>query len=115
MLSGGLAMHQLTKSLLSPKRQLLVELMQNINFGHIANLPVISGEPHLTPTTLIEREIKFSAVNTPRTERSIKDFHLKQEVLLFIDALSRMRNGTIQKLEIKNGLPFLMRIEETAL
>lgn len=107
-------MLQPTKNSLSPQRQRLVELMQDINFGQVRNIPVRSGEPHLTPSTIVQREIKFTGQNGPRPERDNADFVLKQEVVLLLDALSNLGDGIIKTLEVKYGLPFLMCIEEPA-
>ena len=107
-------MTQVNKAKLTLKRQRLVELMQDINFGCIANITVRDGEPELTPETVIEREIKFLGQNGPRPERDCNDFSLKQEVIALLEKLTIMGNGTIRQLEIKHGLPFLMRMEERA-
>jgi len=107
-------MTQFIKSDLTPPKQRLIELMQDINFGRITHLPVHGGEPELTPETVIEREIKLGGNNGQRTEIDCDDFALKQEVVAFFEQLTRMGNGTIRELSIKHGLPFLMRIEERA-
>jgi hypothetical protein len=105
---------QIHKSNLTPKRQHLIELMQDINFGRITNFSVRNGEPELTPESIIEREIKLCGHNGPRLEIECDDFALKQEVLALFEQLTRMGTGTIRELSIKHGLPFLMRIEERA-
>ena len=52
-------MAQVNKAHLTPPKRRLIELMQDINFGRITNIPVRDGEPELTPDTVIEREIKL--------------------------------------------------------
>jgi hypothetical protein len=107
-------MIQQTKSSLSPQRQRLVELMQKINFGRITNLMVQRGEPQITSTTFIEREVKFGGQNGPRPEYQAADFTLKQELVDLFDQMSTIGNFTIRQLEVKHGLPFLMRLDERA-
>lgn len=107
-------MAQVNKANLTPPKRQLIELMQDINFGRITNLPVRDGEPELTPDTVIEREIKLGGQNGPRPERDQDDFILKQEAVALLEQLSRMGSGKVCLLEIKHGLPFLMRIEERA-
>jgi hypothetical protein len=48
------------------------------------------------------------------THNSLRLATLKQEVLSLFEHLTRMGDGTIRHLEIKHGLPFLIRIEERA-
>jgi len=105
-------MNQIKKTSLNRQQQKLIELMQQINFGRISNIPVVGGNPELTADTIIEREIKLG--NGTRPEQKKDDFTLKQEVLSLFEHLTRMGDGTIRHLEIKHGLPFLIRIEERA-
>ena len=83
-------------------------------FGRITNIPVRDGESELTPDTVIEREIKLGGQSGPRPERDQDDFILKQEVVALLEHLAQMGSGKVCLLEIKHGLPFLMRIEERA-
>jgi hypothetical protein len=107
-------MAQVNKAILTPPKRRLIELMQDINFGRITNIPVHDGEPELTPDTVIEREIKLGGQIGPRPERDQDDFTLKQEVVTLLEQLSQMGSGKVCLIEIKHGLPFLMRIEERA-
>ncbi|VBB48467.1 conserved hypothetical protein [uncultured Desulfatiglans sp.] len=107
-------MNQTSKAHLTPPKRRLIELMQDINFGRITNIPVRDGEPELTPETVIEREIKLGGQSGPRPERDQDDFILKQEVVALLEHLAQMGSGKVCLLEIKHGLPFLMRIEERA-
>ncbi len=50
----------------------------------------------------------------PAPERDQDDFILKQEVVALLEHLAQMGSGKVCLLEIKHGLPFLMRIEERA-
>lgn len=107
-------MTQVTISYLSQSQRQLVELMQNIHFGHISHITVHNGEPELTSETIIEREVKLGG-QTPQDPATISgDFILKKEVLTLFAHIARMNNGVIRRLEIKHGLPFLMRIWERA-
>ena len=107
-------MQQVNKSDLNSPQQKLIELMQQINFGRISNIPVVGGNPELTADTIVEREIKLGGQNGTRPESEKDDFTLKQEVLALLEHLTGMGDGIIRHLEIKHGLPFLIRIEERA-
>jgi hypothetical protein len=61
---------------------------------------------------IVEREFKLAGLNTPRTEIDLGSFVLKQEVVALIDLLSPKNSVVVTHLEIKHGLPFLIRIQE---
>lgn len=102
------------KSTLPHSQQQLVELMQRINFGRIAGLTIVGGQPVLEPPPQITREIKLGGENGPRPESHAEDFSLKSQVIEMVGQLERIRDGHIESVEIKHGLPFRMLIRETA-
>jgi len=106
--------HASTKASLSRPRRRLLELMQQVNFGRIEGLTVRDGEPVLDPPPRVIREIKFGAENGPRPELGSDDFLLKAQVVELFAELDRLRNGTIDTIEVKHGLPFRMIVTEDA-
>ncbi|MCU0720217.1 MAG: hypothetical protein MUC83_10980 [Pirellula sp.] len=60
------------------------------------------------------REVKFGSENGARTEDGLADFELKQQVRELLDFLDEKRDGVIELLEVRNGLPFRMVIVESA-
>ncbi len=102
------------KNDLSPPQRLLLENMQRVNYGRILHLEVRGGEPVVTPRTRIERLVRFGGENQSRPEIDLHDFALKGKVIELFEALERMGDGLILKLEIKGGLPFDMIVEERA-
>ena len=107
-------MKQLTKQSLTPARGRLLALMQELNFGWIKGLLVVNGEPVFDPMPRVVRQVKFCSENGPRREKKLNDFKLKEQVVELFEAMDRMKNGVIETLEIKHGLPFLMNLEEAA-
>jgi hypothetical protein len=103
-----------SKSSLSPARRRLIELMQSINFGRIENLTVSAGEPAFDPPPRVVREIKIGGDNGPRAERNASNFLLKEQVVELFQYLDHLRDGTIEVLEIKHGLPFRLLVEGAA-
>ncbi len=95
-----------TKSALTPARRRLVELCQELNFGRIEHLRVLSGEPVLDPPPVTVREHKFCSENGPRPEAARPDCVLKSQVRDLMALLDQIGNGTIAVLSIKHGLPF---------
>ncbi|NQU19764.1 MAG: hypothetical protein HQ567_00665 [Candidatus Nealsonbacteria bacterium] len=106
-------MDKLKSSLTEPHRR-LVELMQQVNFGRIENLAVRSGRPVLDPPPRIVREVKFGGQNGARPEASSGNFALKAQVVELLQYIDAMRNGLIEVLEIKHGLPFRIIVEGAA-
>lgn len=98
---------------LSIARQRLIRLLQNTNFGKIESLAFKGGEPVLEKTVRRQREVKFGSENGPRFEDCLADFELKQQVLELFDFFDEKRDGVIELLEVRNGLPFRMVVVES--
>jgi hypothetical protein len=103
-----------SKAALSPARRQLIELMQTINFGRLEELVVCGRQPVFSPPPRVVQEIKFGNDCGPRPERKIADFALKAQVVELFQQLDRLGDGTIESLEVKNGLPLLMRVVRSA-
>jgi len=101
-----------TKSALSPARQRLVEMMQDLNFGRIEGLVVRGGEPVFDQPPWVVREVKLGGENSPRPEAAKADFVLKAQVRELFAQMNAMREGIVATIEVKHGLPFKMTIEE---
>ena len=95
-----------TKASLSPARKRLLRQMQKIDFGRIENLVIRRGEPVFKPDPKSFFEIRFGSENSPRRELGIKDFVLKAQVVELFDYLTCLGNGTVERLEIRHGVPF---------
>ena len=93
-------------------RRTLIELMQRLNFGRIERLTIRGGQPVLDPHPAIVREHKFGGENGPRPELSTHDFLLKQQVVELFAFFDERRDGLIDVLEVKHGLPFRMTVRE---
>ncbi len=103
----------LTKSSLSTPQKRLLETMQKMNYGRIADLTIRRGEPVFNPPPRIVRDVKLGAAeNGARPELESGDFALKREHLELFESLIRFGDGTIDCIEVKAGLPFRLIIEE---
>ena len=102
----------LSNSSRSPARRKLIREMQRINFGQIRKLALHGGQPAMEPPPTIVREHKFGAENGPRPELGIREFLLKQQVIELFEFFDELRDGVIDVLEIKHGLPFRMIVTE---
>lgn len=97
---------------LSPARRALVDLMRRVQFGRIEGLRVSDGQPMLTPPPRVFRELKFPLDESQNRAPVSADFELKQQVLDLIELFDQLREGTLQWLEIKAGLPFRAQVEQ---
>jgi len=100
--------------MLSPALRKLVALMQDLNFGFIECLGVQGGQPVLAPLPRIIREHKFGGENGPRPELSLEEFSLKPQICELFALMAELQDGTIDRIEVKNGLPFRMLVTESA-
>jgi hypothetical protein len=101
-----------TKSSLSPQRRRLLEICQQVGFGRVEHLVFEDREPSFDPPPRIVREIKFGGENGPRPELTTADFLLKQQVVELFAFFDEQRNGVIDVLEVKHGLPFRVIVTE---
>ncbi|MEO5334398.1 MAG: hypothetical protein H7839_20475 [Magnetococcus sp. YQC-5] len=106
-------MQQQRKHDLSLPQQRLLELMREIQFGRIEGLAVHDGMPVFDHRPVVFREIKFGGEPEPSQLGASADFTLKAQVIEMLEHFRRMRNGVVEVLEIKNGLPFRMSIRES--
>ena len=84
--------------------------MQRLNYGQIRRLPIVNGEPVLTPLPITVRTVKFGAENGARPQVSLEDFALKDQVVGLLNEISNVDDGEIESVEVKAGLPFMAMI-----
>lgn len=98
------------KRSLSPGRQRLVEMMQEINFGRVEALVVRGGEPVLDPPPRVVRDFLLGKTNAAHQARDRDDFVLKDPVIELFDLFDQERSVTVENLVIQNGLPVRMSV-----
>ena len=87
--------------------------MQKLNCGSIENLVVRDGEPIFDPLPKITKSIILADATRPRAEFSEADFTFKREFIGLFRVLDRVGTGTIDLLEVQDGLPIRMRMDDT--
>jgi hypothetical protein len=92
-------------SQLSPSRQALVRLCQDINFGSILNLTVSNGEIKFDPQPEVIVDLRLDEESEPRSELELDDFSLRPQVCRLFAEIESLKNGTIEKLIVYAGLP----------
>jgi hypothetical protein len=98
------------KTHLRVPQQQLVELMANMLFGRIESLQVSEGLPVFDPPPRVIRTVKVGGQNRPFHQPS--DFVLKASVVELLAYMERMGDGIIERIEVANGLPLLMEVEQ---
>lgn len=102
----------MTKSSLSPARQRLVRMIQQVNFGKISNLTVRAGEPVFEPGPIVTRDIMFrpGADNGPHPDTTLRDFVLRGAFVTLFHELDALQHGTIEVIQVAGGVPVRMAI-----
>jgi hypothetical protein len=90
---------------LSPARQALVRLCQDVNFGQILNLRVGNAEPIWNPGPTILSEVRLDIEEAPRPEGQLPDFKLSSEIQRLMCHLDQLKDGRIVKIEVRGGIP----------
>jgi hypothetical protein len=101
------------KSNLSPARQWLVEAMQRIGYGRLKHLVIVGGDPLVNPRPRLYRDQRLTGPNAGRRESHLADFILKESVVRLFEEFDRIGNGTVARLEVRDGLPYGMTLEES--
>ena len=101
-----------TRASLSPSQRRLVDLMRRINYGRIEALHIRSGAPLFDPPPRVVRKVKIGGENGPRRESS-PDVPLRKDLIEMFEHLSLVGDGVVRSIEVKNGMPFSLDIEET--
>ncbi len=102
------------KSDLSLARRWLVENMQKISYGRVKHLVIVKGQPLTDPPPRMYRDYRLTGGNSRRREEQIPDFILKDQVIQLFGEFDRIGNGVISRLEVRDGLPYGMTLEEPA-
>jgi hypothetical protein len=90
---------------LSAPRQALVRLFQSINFGQVDSLEVRAAEPIFNPPPTVLVEVKLDTENDPRPELELTDFEVGKEVTRLLDQLDLLGDGSIDRIDVRHGLP----------
>jgi hypothetical protein len=103
-----------SKASLSPARRRLLESLQQLYFGRIENLVIEDGQPIFDPMPRVVREHKFGGENGPSPKSAAADFLLKAQVVELFALFDELRDGILDVLEVKHGLPFRVFVVEVA-
>ena len=97
---------------LSVARRQLVELMRRVQHGRIEGFDIKGGEPLLTPQPRLVYDLMIHERSPHPAKKPTRDFALKEEVVRLFDLLTMVRNGRVERLEVRSGLPHRVHLEE---
>jgi hypothetical protein len=90
---------------LSPPRQMLVRLCQEINYGALRGVRILNRDPVFEPPPVLQVDVKLDRDASLRAEINLRDFLLKDEVVRLMDHLDLLVTTTIECLEVHAGTP----------
>jgi hypothetical protein len=82
-----------------------------VNFGHILNVAIENGDPVFHPEPLVMLDVKLDADEGERQEADLPDFALRDEVRRLMARLDQLKNGRIERIEVRSGVPRRVVIE----
>jgi hypothetical protein len=92
-------------SQLSTSRQARVRLCQDINFGQIQGLHVRNSDPVWDPAPTVLSEVRLDIEEAPRPEGELPDFKLSSQIQRLMRRLDQLRDGRIERIEVREGIP----------
>ena len=90
---------------ISEQRRAFIRQCQRIGFGKIVDLAVRDSDPVFVQQTQVLFDVKLDSDQNPRAEQDLKDFLLSAESLRFFSKLDAIRNGAIELVEVRAGIP----------
>jgi hypothetical protein len=102
----------LKKVQLMPEVQAFIRVMQRLHFGKIKNITIRDGVPILRPAPVKIKTVKLGNAYRRRPEIDLDDFALKTEVRDLLEMISKIRNGVVKSIEVRDGLPSLVKFED---
>jgi hypothetical protein len=98
-------MKELRLSDLSAARQAFVRRCQRLGHGTIRDLEVNECEPVFGSKTEVLHDVKLDGDEAPRPELNLSDFVVPSETRRLFSMLDAFRNGTIEHVEVRTGVP----------
>lgn len=98
---------------LRPDEQKLIELSRRVGYGWLTNIAVRDGQLVFTAQPRARRKFRLGKPEAGRHTRPMSDdFKLKAHHLDLIARLRHVQNGMIVSIEVQDGLPVDLTLEE---
>jgi hypothetical protein len=99
---------------LSPPRQVFIRQCQRLGFGKIFGLVVNDREPVFGAQTELFLDLKLDSAQPHRPELDLNDFVLPAPMLRLFSRLDSVRDGSIECIEVRHGIPVRMSVKVLA-
>lgn len=93
----------------------LIRLIRQTQFGCISNIKLSAGQPVFDGNTSVSIEFKLSGLEPTKEVLSEQDYLGKPQVRTLFERFRTLGNGTIECIDVRDGLPFKMTIKRKAL
>jgi len=93
------------KSDLCEAERQLVEALHDLGFGRIEDLWVRNGKPVFDPPPRLIAMVSMKAQSSSPDQGHVRDFTLKQPVVLLLLLIREIGNGKIRVIHARHGLP----------
>lgn len=93
----------------------LIRLIRQTRFGCISGIKLAEGQPMLDFNTSVSVEIKLSGLEPTTEVVSEQDYIKKPQVRTLFERFRAIGNGTIECIDVRDGLPFKMTVKHKAL
>lgn len=93
----------------------LIRLIRQTQFGCISNIKLSAGQPVVDGNTSVSIEFKLSGIEPTKEVLSEQDYLNRPQVRTLFERFRTLGNGTIECLDVRDGLPFKMTIKRKAL
>lgn len=93
----------------------LIRLIRQTQFGCISNIKLSAGQPIFDGNTSVSIEFKLSGLESTKEVLSEQDYLNKPQVRTLFERFRTLGNGTIECLDVRDGLPFKVTIKRKAL
>jgi len=88
-------------------------LVHETRFGTIENIRLSGGQPVIDDNTEIATEYRLSGMEPAREVMTDDEYLSKPQVRSMFERFKLVREGTVQNLDIRDGLPFKMTVRRS--
>jgi hypothetical protein len=81
--------------------------MRDVQYGRFEDLPLVNGEPAFDPPPRLVR-VKRIGSSEEAAVSATEDWILKAPIIDLLREFAALRNGTVERLEFRRGLPCLL-------
>ena len=93
----------------------LIRLIRKTQFGSISNIKLAGGQPVLDSDTSVSVEFRLSGLEPTREVISESEYLKKPQVRTLFERFRTTGSGTIECIDVRDGLPFKMTVKHKAL